>query len=454
MNRLAFATGVLLLVPAAAFAAPPQPVPSYDAVCLNGEVDKEKLATFYLDLKPVSRTLEDWAQANPDKPFGASRVDMSGWNISPRQRLLVDARICEDNDKTKNPACKADDVKNLAEARAQASLLLQAFGDYFPANFPVSEGGQPVTLLAYFREGGKVLSCPAGAKPPPGSVAPPKFAYTFPMRVRGSTEGLNFDRDEPDFAVFESASVTISNDDVAAKKVRKWSLVAGIPLPTIPVGAKGGGELDIIPYVGGSRDYSHVEGKAPVNTVESTIGGVMADLRIVDPGGLNALATTHSFILRPEYRHSEADKDVSRLWTVTAAWTPIRNNGLNSYKAFSRSRDLVSWRAIFDVRAVGGWFTDRGNLEPPYNQDFLRVGSRAGFAITSDLVNLPVDLVLTDTWLPNLSSGQDINFFTTRLSLSPDPKRIFTLDLSYSKGRRSDVIQDQQEWKLSLGAKY
>ncbi|WP_068874058.1 MULTISPECIES: hypothetical protein [unclassified Phenylobacterium] len=450
-RRSTLAAAAALSFPTAALAAAP-PVPAFDTVCVKDAagrdvVDKEKLATFYLDQKPVSRTLEDWARDHNDSAFGASQVPVASWKISPRQRMLVDGTICKDPTGAGNTACASDDEANLVEARGSLTLLLTAFGSSFPKE------GAADTPLEYFQRTDVQLLCNRAVERPPGSLPVPTYKYTFPIRLRGSTEGLNFDREEPDFAIVEAASVTLSRDDVADKKVKKWSVVAGLALP--PVIDETYRSLSFVPYLGALRDFSHVTGKDPSNTFESTYGGVLADFRFTRPGPTpDDLAVTHYITLRPEYRESDSDSDTSHLWTLTAAWMPIRNDGINSFREFRPGATTASWRLIADVRAVGGWFTDRGNLLPPYNQDFIRVGTRVGFAITSDLPNFPVDLIVTDTWLPNLSSGKDLNFFTSRLSFSPDPKKIFTFELSYSKGRRSDVLIDQQEWKLSLGAKY
>lgn len=408
-------------------------VPTFAAVCDDNDfVDKHKLATFLLDAKPVSRTLEDWATAHPDPAFP----------VGPRERVLIDPDICLAN--RAGAACKPTDADNLAEIQQAVTHLLTNYDLAFK-----NESGVD-TPFAYFANPAARLTCLRRNAEPGDSVPAPTFTYTFPIRIRASTEGLNFDRKEPSFSIVQGATVAISDDEVNDKKVEKWSVVAGFALP--PLISETKQSLYLVPYVGSTRDFSRVTGKPDTTTADSLFGGVLVDYRLRRMVGQTAL--THYFTLTPEYRKSDSDSDTSNLWTVTGTWMPIVNGVANNYTPFVVGKSIASWRLIFDLRAVHGWFTDVGNLAAPYNRDFTRAGSQFGFAIKSDNPRWPLDLVVTETVLPSLGNGKDLDYFSSRLSLGLDPSRIFTIDLTYANGRRSDILAEEEQWKIGFGAKY
>lgn len=424
----AFAATATLFV--AGSAAAQAVVPSFSAVCDDKNVvDKDKLVLFLIDAKPVSRSLEDWATANPNPAFP----------VGPRARMLLDSKICNQA----KTACRSTDAANLGEGLQGLSHMLSTYGEAF------LNDSQARTPFAYLTSGARLL-CQRQNAGPADAVPTPTFIYTFPIRVRGSTDGLNFDRTEPSFSIVQGASVAVSKDDINHKKVEKWSIVAGVALP--PLVDRTDTSLYLVPYVGSTRDFTRVTGKADVTNAKSTFGGLLLDYRLRRPTAGSAM--THYMTLAPEYRRSRSDADASKLWTVTATWMPIVNGLANDFVPIKSGERVASWRLIFDIRGVHGHFTDVGNLPAPYNEDFTRVGSQFGFAIKSDNPRWPLDLVVTDTQLPNLGSGKDLSYFASRLSLALDPKKIFTVDLTYSNGRRADVIVDEDQWKVSLGAKY
>jgi hypothetical protein len=155
--------------------------------------------------------------------------------------------------------------------------------------------------------------------------------------------------------------------------------------------------------------------------------------------------------------------DTSEVGSVTAAWTPITTRSLErgqwfGVNSFRRVGDVLNqellWTPLFDVRAVRGEFLSRGSRLEENSEDFTRLGSRFGMAFSINGTGWPIDLVFTDTYLASLSGGDDLEYLQGRMSLALHKDRLFTLDLTYAEGRKSDLDVDEDGWKLSLGAKF
>lgn len=436
MSRVPLLAASALLASAiAGHAAAQLYTPTQIDVCdeVTHKVDKNRLATFLLDAAPVSRKLEDWAAAHRgENP-----------QLGVRQRMLADDRICDGG------ACKGDDRRNLATLRQSLiTILTQMEGSYRnttgeadPAKFFADPGNELVCV----RRNGE----PAN---PPGSVKQAAFQYNLPLRVRGSADGLHFERKEPEFAIQEAASFSITDDNVGDKKTTKYALVVGWPIINR---SDSNASFSVIPYLGATRDLTKAKDKPQDVKADSQFGGLAFDWRPTTFFGADAEPITHVLTLRPEYRVSDADKDTSELFTLNLTYMPMINNRLNSFIRLMRDRDdLASWRPIFEMRAVAGRFTDRGERLPEESGDFNRLGGRVGFAVISNNRRWPFDLLVTETWLPSLGAAPDISHFQSKVSWALDPERIFTIDLTYGEGRRSDLLNREEEWKLSIGAKY
>ena len=132
------------------------------------------------------------------------------------------------------------------------------------------------------------------------------------------------------------------------------------------------------------------------------------------------------------------------------------NGVINDYIPLVRGWDeFVRFRPILDVRLNTGIYTNRGTLDPENHRDYMRLGTQFGIALTSDIKHLPLDLVVTDTFLHAFSGAYDqINYFKASLTFSFDPKRYLGVNLSYSDGRREDTAQRERLWSVSLSARF
>jgi len=128
---------------------------------------------------------------------------------------------------------------------------------------------------------------------------------------------------------------------------------------------------------------------------------------------------------------------------------------LNAWRPIKGGRpEYLWWRPMFDLRAVAGDFTDRGMRTAADSEDFVRLGTQFGVALTNGDPRWPFDLLLTETWLPSLDGGEDLDQFKARLFWALDPERMFGTELTYVDGQRSDLTLRERGWKLSLTAKY
>ena len=408
--------------------------PSQSAICQSGFVNKEKLATFLLDAAPVSRRAEDWATAHPSPDF----------SISPRQRMLADVEFC-DNKLSPEPGaasvCTGADEDNLAKGRFAIFTLLHSPTAY--ENTAAVEDAviflmQPdAQLLCRTDDDGSAIHIP-------GDQPTPTFTY-LPIRVRGNTDSLYIDRDDPAFAIAAASAITISDDQTTDKRTDKVTLVVGWPI-ALQQG------WQVVPYVGINRDLSRPDGQPSSVTADTwQVGAAFSGA--FHPGSSGGPAASHWFTVRPDYMGN--DDDGSRLWTLNATWTPVVNGHLNDWRQLGGlTGNRMSWRPMFDLRTVVGVFSRQGDRTDEQSQDFWRIGTQIGAAFKSDDPRWPLTFVVTETYLPAIEGGSDIDYFQSRLSWALDPKSIFLINVVYGDGRRTDLDPEEQGWKISLGVKY
>ena len=433
LNRAAAGVAVSLLIGAAAQAQ--TIVPTHAQVCVDGVVDEDRLASFLLDTQGVSRAPED--AATRDRTGELGRI------LSPRQRVLADEAFCNTAGR-----CPAADVAKLRQARMVLISLLTTQGESFEN---VTGTAQPAT---YFSDPRASLRCRRVDGQPveaPGAQ-PKKVAFSIPLRVRGAAEALNVHRDDPEFKGAEAARVNFKDDHENKKKVEEFALLVGLP---ILLASNSRRDLELIPYGGINRSITEVEGQSASITADTHQFGVIFDGRWRTDMGTtdDPRSLTHWVTFRPDYLIN--DFDDSRLWTFNVVYTPVVNGFVNDYIRLNRQRDdFVSVRPIFDLRAVAGSFAETGSRTPEQSEDFARLGAQLGLALTSDNPRWPLDVVVSETWLPSLRSGDDLSYFRSKVSWALDPKRMFTIDLTYTEGRRTDISKREEGWSFGFGAKY
>lgn len=451
MNRLA---GLTLLTAAAASSAQAQGGPGRTEICVNNVVDREALANWILDEAHFSRRAEDSAKQALAVPAGAS----------VRQAILATPRLCLTAAEASSARsagqnyvdCTEGDADAFRSATVRAEEILRGvFTDY-----SIEPG---VDRAVYFSGRGPDIACLGAPIIVPESgenEASRRSDWSLNwLRVRGSTESLNIRRGDPALAAETAASLVWSEDRIKDKSSEKIMLVAGVPI-AVTLGVGSPHRFEIVPYFGLVRDITQERAKADVITGDAYQVGVAFNATIEADLGAND-TMRHRISVRPDFMRNNSD--TSEVGSLTAAWTPIvtlsreRHQGVG-VNSFSRVGDLldqeVLWTPLFDVRAVHGEFLSRGSRPAENSEDFTRLGTRIGIAFSINGTGWPLDLVFTNTYLASLNGGDDLNYLQGRLSLALHKDRLFTLDLTYGEGRKSDLDADEDGWKLSLGAKF
>lgn len=452
MKRLA---GLTLLAAAAASSAHAQGGPDPRRICLDNVVDREALATWILDEAHLSRRAEDSARRALAVPAQAS----------VRQAILAAPRLCPAPEavataRASNSAyvdCTTGDDDAFRSATVKAEEILR--GVY--VGYSIEPG---VTRAAYFSGRGPDIACPAVAVVVTDAggeeETPRRSDWSLDwLRVRGSTESLNVARGDPALAAETSASLVWSEDGVKDKSSEKITLVAGVPF-AIQFGADSHDRFEIVTYFGMVRDITEERDKDDVISADTYQVGIAFNATIETDLGANE-TMRHRISVRPDFMRNNAD--TSEVGSVSAAWTPMISRSrerdqwwtLNSFREIGEvlNQELL-WTGLFDVRAVHGEFISRGSRLVENSEGFTRLGSRIGMAFSLNGAGWPLDLVFTDTYLASLDGGEDLEYVQGRLSLALHKDRLFTLDLTYGDGRKSDLDVDEDGWKLSLGAKF
>lgn len=429
LRRLGFLLGISLAGTAQAGSIVPQQAQICDD---NHIVDKNKLATFLLDTAPVSRQLEDWAQANP-----------RGWTgLTARQRLIADPDICTPVNGKVPDHCAATDAANLATARQNLiSLLMRQ-----PQSFEnVSRTFEPKDYFGTASQLRCVRSGPTDAPVEVAGAIGDKFDLKFPLRIRGAADGIYFARTDAQFKSQEKATISFSHNYVKSQQSEKFSVVAGYPVQLVDTGLQ---TAEIAPYAGISRDITKTDGEDPKVSANLWRIGAALDLSITS----NHL--THWLVARPEYLFN--DKEKSEVAAINFTYMPVINGVLNDYRyVIPGNNHFMSLQPILDLRLNGGTFTRLGSRSEAESHDYIRAGGQAGIAFSSDVIPFPADLTVTQTYLPALSAhSRDLHYFKAVLSLGVDKDRVFGVDISYVDGRREDLLDSERAWTISFGLKY
>jgi hypothetical protein len=446
-----------------------KPVPKQSDICVVDEkqlidnqkrlvVDKQKLVDYLLDANKIRRGFERALPPDTDGPYA---------KFSAAERLFLDNRFRNPRDTLQDDFKKKykDDLNNLDTAY-QALIALLGSEDAYRNTAKTLEPG------TYLSDPKAQLEClrtdENKPKEAPGAEPTTLDRFLANLRLRGSTDGLYFDRAcYPDqFKSLDSASINFTGDNIKNTFGRKFIGITAYDLyDTRPDGDdKCGGNLSfqVIGYVGTNVNITRTTGKPSKTTAET-----------VDPGLLFAYYTTlefrnklfgNFFTARPDYLFDLANH--SRLFSLQLAYTPIidtdQSHPLQRYLSlnyvhpviFGRN-DFMSFQPILTVRFNQGVYTDKGTTNPAQNRNYARMGPQTGLALISDNSNLPLTLTLTDTFLGGFSGKFDhLNYFKSVLSLNLDPKKYTSFSVSYSNGRREDTTKREKLWSTGLTLRY
>lgn len=412
-------------------------VPTQADICdpKTEKVDKQALATFLLDAKPVSRKLENWvAKLAPDDRYTG---------LSAGMRMIVDKKICAPLADDTKPPCAKDDAKNLAELRGVLINLLSYQEVAYENEIKVFDPAE------FFKNEDARLTCrksPQGQVVEAGGAVAAKFTLEIPFRIRAVPDGLHFARtDAAPFKALDKATISFSQDYEKNKRTEKFAIAVGYPIGLV----KGGLEtFEIVPYFGISRDIAKVEGKDDTITADLLRFGTVFDYSITGNGW------TQWIVARPEYVIN--DKDKSETVAMNLTYQPFKNGLVNDYIRLIKGRDdFASFQPIFDLRLNLGHFAKQGDRANDVSHDFVRLGTMFGVAFTSDYAQVPIDITVTKTWLPALNSGlPDLDYFKAIFAFGLFDDRRFGVDVSYVNGRRDDLLDKEKSWTIGFGLKF
>jgi hypothetical protein len=278
----------------------------------------------------------------------------------------------------------------------------------------------------------------------PKPIPAPFDFKKVPLRLRGSTDGLQFDRYlDAAFAGVDKATFSFKWDNAAGKDTAKAVMILGYTFRPSP------GSFELVPYVGFSTDTTKKKGSARDVAERSFRTGILLDIRSHGRG------VTHLLLLRPEYAWNRKEK--SELVSGTFTYQPVINGRLNDAINILTANDQSLFSIIprGDIRLVGGHFTQQGSRADDDSHDFVRLGGQAGVTFTSDLKWLPVELTITDTYLWALTGDPShISYLKGVVSIYFDEKKYFGVDLGYARGRRDDLLKRESNWSAGFAAKF
>lgn len=405
--------------------------------CVNGGVDKERLAIAALSEAGVSYFPIVWASASPGD-YGY---------LPPAVRILAHPSFCDQSPSPSSSlACAEGDDLKIQKA---TSFIDDLFSD---ARF-----GKPAGLdkATYLRSPDLAISCPVmtdttvAVGAPPTPLKQPDISGA-PLRIRGSTDGLQFVRTSSQFPGLEKATISFTDDRKDRKESFATTAIVGLAVPL-------GSSFEAVPYVGFSIDKSSKEDD-PATAADETSetiskdtarAGLLLSYRLVAPSGV------HYFLLRPEFAGNSVER--SEVFTANFAYVPVLS-WLNSYAIRIRDTDD---RTLFQVmprgelRATYGDFLKAGTRLPENAVDFLRAGGQIGATLSSDISWLPIDLTVTESYLYGLrGEPEDLSQLKVVLSANFDAKKFFGVDVSYVRGRSEDLLDRSDKWTIGLGAKF
>lgn len=398
-------------------------------------VDRERLALAALAAAGVSTYPYRWI---------GNEVQPAGVQQSVAQRLLSFEDFCRDGEVSANgiPRCGPDDADRLGTAQ---NFIIRILEDTEKYTVPEGITG-PASLFA--ASNSAVLCRPSAsgslAGPAPTSLPAPFDQSSVPLRLRGNTDTLQFDRNRDSaFAGAEKASITFKSDREGGKDTLKANFVAGIVLPLQE------NTLELVPYFAFQTDTSQKDGQEKEVNEDVIRAGALLDFRTHGAG------ISHLFLLRPEYAFN--DKEDSEVITANFTYQPLINGWLNDAINITTSdnRSLFSVIPRIDLRATAGDFTELGTRLAADSQDFIRVGGQIGFTIASDIKWLPLELSINETYLYALEGEpDDLSYLKGVFSLYFDEKKYLGIDLGYARGRRDDLSKREHNWTIGFGAKF
>jgi hypothetical protein len=422
-------------------------LPPHSDICDGGIVSKKLLAMHIIDLS-----------GNKDAPklvFGDAdlwRTIFTDPQFCPTRKLCrggMDAAVCSKAaaacDAAQNAAVGAaeeffQDV-NLETAKPKATYVEDA-----SLRSLTSDAARMRKYFSSPADTASRITCTATDVPAP---PPPSAAEKSPFRVRGDSDDLYVARSKDAFKSTSQATITFSGDrsDVPTQTIKaKGALGYAYQVNNSTVA---------IPYISYYQSITDTFGK-PQSTDPAS--NVAAGLLFTSSYEYYDLVN-NVFNVKPQYLLNT--KDHSEIESVRLIYTPYTliegSPNLNKFQRIGFSPIPLYAQILFDTRVDAGAYRNRGNdpVQSLLNKDFLRAGSRFGFALTSDIGTSSVTLVVAETCLYGFyGTVRNLSVFDASLTYSLDPKKYFGLTAAYRNGIDEDTAIRVETWTVGLSAKF
>ena len=269
------------------------------------------------------------------------------------------------------------------------------------------------------------------------------------VRIRKSTTDLRVKQSSKAFKGLERASFSLTQDYVANTRAYDIEGVVGVGLGPIQLNEKNLASLELIPYVGYTRQLTQGGAKATQNNVDNVAVGLIGDW-------IFPIDTYYQdFQFYPQLVHSNrTDANVLSGNAVFTPDFPIPGIG-GKYLPYQGAP--VSFLLTVQVKTVFGEVVDAGH-DPTLSaaKDFVRVGPRVGATIFGE------DGIFAGWSLgaiyeyQRVLQGQftDVSRFDATLAYTMPGQEFWSLQLKYSDGRDLNTLERLQQLTLGVGLKY
>jgi len=175
---------------------------------------------------------------------------------------------------------------------------------------------------------------------------------------------------------------------------------------------------------------------------------------------MSSAVVNHVISAKPQYLLNT--KDHSEIGSLRLSYTPYTffagdTPNLNFFQPVIYSPLPLYASILFDLRLDAGAYGDRGNnpVQRLLNKDFVRSGTRAGFAFTTDPnPNAPsFTLVVAETYLYGFSGTvRNLNIFEASLTFNFN--KYVGLTGSYRNGTDEDTAIRVETWMVGLSGRF
>ena len=256
-------------------------------------------------------------------------------------------------------------------------------------------------------------------------------ANAIDLRLRGNPDDVIHSKDSPLFSSTSSASIGITSNRIIDQRTVAFQAALGYGLLSTE-------SISITPFASGQVITSKSKGSP--EEVTSKIASFGAASTYKGP----VLGLPSIINVMPYYMMNFEDD--SRLAAVHSSWTPTMTRCLNdpirlsdffkgricSNASTEPDKDDITATLRFDTRFNAGFFTNRG-LDPIINQDYARLGIRAGITIKGSWF----DISFMDTYARGLSGYyKNTNHYVLSASFYFGTSGNIGINASWRKGRQ------------------